>query len=326
MNEKEKILATWINEHKTLPSQGSAAWLSGRKFRIGGSEVAILEGTNPYQNERDLIAGHLGHTEFQGNTATRWGRILEDITENVLEQILGAKNYVPGSVPHHSTTEHANSPDGVIYVPMWDALVLIEIKNPIGRIPGRMIPRQYQPQLKSGLDVVHITEFALFFDQQQRKCALEDLTPTSMEYDTEFHNAVRDRCRNPPLVLALLGVYLPNNECTASSILNMRDYGTANADDFGICLSTIDEDKLWKVHYGQVYICDESTHVPTPGEWKSEFVKFCVDNNHTPIGVIPLKTFRLNIVRLEREHGYIKKLEPAIKRVVSVIRKLDPLP
>ena len=155
-NPKIEALERWIKDHETLPEQGSEGWYKGRKFRIGGSEVSTIEGTNPYSTKKDLVASHLGLSSFVGNLATRWGKVMEDITVSVLETLFNCSIHVPGSIPHHEVKVHANSPDGITYIKAWDALVLIEIKNPSGRVPGRVVPKHYRSQIKSGLDTIPI--------------------------------------------------------------------------------------------------------------------------------------------------------------------------
>ena len=50
--EKEEKLQRWIDGVRSLPKQGTVEWLNGRKFRIGGSEVSVIEGTNHFQSKK----------------------------------------------------------------------------------------------------------------------------------------------------------------------------------------------------------------------------------------------------------------------------------
>ena len=58
-----------------------ANWLAERRLGIGGSDIAILLGLNPWKSEQDLIMDKLDlipqKDQFQGNEATRAGNRLE---------------------------------------------------------------------------------------------------------------------------------------------------------------------------------------------------------------------------------------------------------
>lgn len=324
-SNKELILENWLKEHETLPKQGSDEWLKSRKFRIGGSQISVLKGVNPYSNIRNMIELSLGITSFTGSMATRWGSILEDITENVVEQLFGGKNNVPGAIPHRTVKCHANSPDGVMYVKKWDALVLFEFKNPFGRVPGKIVPHQYKTQVKSGLNVIYICDFALFCDQQQKLCGLDELTVMSREINGNVHNPVTSRIRNNPIILTMLGLYDSSKTCRPCDIDDCIDYGESTGEVFGNALELVQEYRKWKVWYGPVYICNDRKKPLTPYQYRQQFINFCIENDFQPIGVIPLKTFRFNIVPVFHEKNYIEDMEPQLNEIVDIIRRLDPL-
>ena len=318
--EKEEKLQRWIDGVKSLPKQGTAEWLNGRKFRIGGSEVSVIEGTNHFQSKKDLIASHLGLTKFEGNSATWWGSILEDVTVFTIEKLFNCSIYVPGSVLHDIVDVHANSADGVVYIEAWDALVLIEIKNPSSRIPGGTIPGCYKSQIKSGLSTIPICDFALFIDMMQRKCELDDLRPNNRTYDTIYHNALRDRAKDP-IVLTMLGIYCKDEEFDDHT--NLIDYGASDKVEFENMLELVQSHTRWFVHYGEVFICDNMNTPPTPKEWRRQFLLYCREKNVKPIGIWPLKTFRLSIIPLHKEDNYIENLGPSMYEVVDTIKRLD---
>jgi len=322
-NSKIAAVAKWTAEHATLPKQGSQAWLDGRKFRIGGSQCATIEGSSPWGNKKDLIAQHLGLTQFMGNAACMWGKITEEVTTIAFEILFDCSVYVPGSIPHPTVTCHANSPDGVTYIKAWDKIVLIEIKNPSGRIPGSTIPKYYKSQIKSGLSTIPICDFALFVDHMQRKCAHDDLRPTSRKYDTRYHNEVRDRVRNDPILITMLGVYCYEEPYQPSA--QLIDFGKSDKAEFENMLKAIVVHNTWSVHYGQVYICDGAFPAPAPSDWITEFDTYCQKNNYHMIGVLPLKTFRLSIIPMHREPDYIENLQDEMYRIVNIIKELDGL-
>ena len=62
------------------------SWLAERRLGIGGSDIAILLGLNPWKSEQDLIMDKLDlipqKDQFQGNEATRAGNRLEPFVAN----------------------------------------------------------------------------------------------------------------------------------------------------------------------------------------------------------------------------------------------------
>lgn len=323
MNKKQQ-LNTWIDTHKSLPLQGSTEWLNGRKFRIGGSEISVIEGVNPYVTKKDLVAQHLGLTQFQGNPATRWGKILEEITVTTLGILFNCSIHVPGSVPHSEVDVHANSADGVAYIPTWNMIIMFEVKNPSRRIPGGTIPKQYKSQIKSGLDTIRICDFAIFADHMQRKCELDDLRPNNRSYDTNHHNIERDRVCNDPIMLTMIGIY-SSDEIWSDERQDIIDYGEVKTEIFDDMLLSVDDKKIWSVHYGAIYICDNVNNAPNPKDWRDNFMSFCKTSNYKPIGILPLKTFRLSLIPLYPEPNYIINMRDDINAVVQVIKDLDGL-
>src|SRR3989338_4815923 len=95
---KKQIIDQFINDNKYLPKQGSPEWLEERKYTIGGSEMSIIEGLNPYQSIKDLIKSKIGLTNFRGNTATNWGKLFEEVVKQFLELLFECPIYETGSV------------------------------------------------------------------------------------------------------------------------------------------------------------------------------------------------------------------------------------
>lgn len=326
--DKRTVLAKWIKSHKHLPAQGSIKWLKGRTYRIGGSEIGTLDGVNRYSNEKALVMQKLGISKFKGNQYTRWGSMLEDVTVTVLEKIFGCKIHVPGSIPHPTIPEHANSPDGVAYVESVDEIILFEIKNPARRIPTlSTVPKQYECQVQSGLDTIPICDHAVFVDMMQRKCTLADLQVDNRSYDCEYHNAKTDRVRNDPYVLTMIGIYEPVHEYDEWKEAPI-DYGAAPARQFHNMLEMWDG-KMFKAHYGKVVICNQNDQAECdairPNKWLKEFRRFCKTENVAMVGYLPLKTFRLTMVPVTRRAGFMAALKPKIKNTIDVVRRLSKL-
>jgi len=202
-----------------MPKQRSREWLilkngginnKGEKIigSIGGSEVAILLGINPWNTEAKLVKEKLSnYNSFRGNIATRWGIVMESISTRICELLFNTVieeiNMLYGDI-----NGQTYSPDGLAIVQLKckDSgniilsngkiiyrqykteffCVLFEFKNPYSSVPNGKIQKYYVPQIQSGLSVIQSADFALFVNSLHRICALNDLR-ISNKYNNIFH-------------------------------------------------------------------------------------------------------------------------------------------
>jgi hypothetical protein len=176
-----------IERYSNADKQGTPEWKLGRKKTIGGSESHYFYGN------RSLIClaeSKLDLSSFSGNIHTRRGNVMEPVSRNFTSFIFSAEIYEVGGIEGLRDTDGKllikYSPDGLMTVPndfditILDKLcaylnvdylkicpgdiVLLEYKNPTVRIPGKSIPKNYIPQLLSGLNAAPICGYALFDD------------------------------------------------------------------------------------------------------------------------------------------------------------------
>lgn len=216
---KQFILNEFINKNKNLAPQGSKEWHAIRKFSIGGSEMSVITGDNPYQKLDNLVANKIEFTKFNGNIATRWGNLFEPVTQQITELIFNSTIKETGSL-EGSVPNQRYSPDGlgVVKTSCYYAkqkietieycIVLFEYKAPLMSIPNGSIPNHYQPQVKTGLCSIPITDFAIFISNMYRKCSLENLG-NNIKYDTNFHNKdiKKDVTIELPLAHGIIVIY-----------------------------------------------------------------------------------------------------------------------
>jgi hypothetical protein len=210
---KTNILNKLINKNVDLAPQGSDEWLAVRKYTIGGSEMSIITGDNPYSKLDNLVAQKVGFSKFNGNIACRWGKIFEVVTQRLTERILNIDHiYETGSL-EGAVKNQRYSPDGLGVVKLQCesyfedekieteeyCIVLFEYKSPYSSIPMGIIPKYYLPQVKTGLCSISIADFAIFINNLFRKCSMIDLNQ-SLDYDIDFHS--RDKKFVPEIVLA----------------------------------------------------------------------------------------------------------------------------
>ncbi len=215
---KHQILQVLLNYYAYLPAQGSIAWKEAKEGdherppTIGGSEIGTILGTNPYQKTKDLIASKLKiGRPFEGNAATRWGNLFEEVASSLMEMRFGTATYETGSIPglHHPNGRlmQTYSPDrlGVIsrtklnldidneeFIQLYNSLldeewtILFEFKCPLKRIPSNHVPNQYKSQPQLGASTIPIIDACIFVDSMFRKCSIEDFGLNG-EYDKVYH-------------------------------------------------------------------------------------------------------------------------------------------
>lgn len=198
---KERRLERYVNKYLTAPAQGTVAWLESRKKTIGGSEIATVLGQNNYCTYANWMAEKVGITDkqFDGNTATRFGKLFENVGSRFIETIFDTKIYNVGGI-EGSFTGIKYSPDGLALIKYacFDTIAgkpvstveylitLLEFKSPLVTIPNGNIPKHYVPQIMTGLATLEV-ETGLFVNNMYRKCSLEQFKPNLL-YDTKFHH------------------------------------------------------------------------------------------------------------------------------------------
>lgn len=193
---KMKLLKKYLKLHKNLSIQGSTEWYDDRKYVIGGSEMAAITGCGKFSTIHSLIAQKIGLSSFNGNTATRWGSLFENITEMTFNILFlkDKKIYSLGSVPHKTVPNHRYSPDGLCLLELGGLqyIILLEFKSPLNSVPEKKIPTHYLPQIKSGMSTINIVDFGVFVSNMYRKCTLDQLN-FNTNYDTVFHKSDKNK-------------------------------------------------------------------------------------------------------------------------------------
>ena len=213
---KKTTLIKFIENNKHLARQGTEEWKIERMYSIGGSEIATIIGVNPFNTKLGIIAQKLALTHFNGNNATRWGNLFEDMTEKLFKIVfLSCENdgeiYSIGSVPHKTINEHRYSPDGlcVMTIRGKEKMVLLEFKSPYGSVPTSKVPKHYLPQVKAGLCTIDIADVCVFVNNMFRKCHLSQLD-FSVEYDMRYHrdSEVKRRGINSAIANGIIFLYI----------------------------------------------------------------------------------------------------------------------
>lgn len=301
-SNKESLLNEFISKFKHLPAQRSKQWLEDRKYSIGGSEMGVIAGVNPYKNIRELIEGHLGMTSFTGNINTYWGSIIEDLVTKLLEEKWNCKIHETGSLPG-SIKYQKYSPDGLVYLDFMDKIALIEIKSAARRTVNGRIPAMYKPQVYTGLDTVPIADIGLFVDAMFRRCSI-DAFNFSSKYDTVIHP---DKPHGNPLALCAIYIYEELYSTHYDGIKTKYDKkenewidaGSVDLDDLELLLGDTASGRL---KFGMSsFVDDPDTIKEGIDSIFEDFGTLVRDNDYVPIAIMPLKLFKVDIIPVTRE-------------------------
>ena len=241
----DQLLQSFVDRFKHLPQQRSSEWLQAKSKAVGGSELAILDGCNPYQSLIGLIMSKSGvYVPPRGNlTPCHWGTLFEDVITRIIEidlnaSVMGTDIWIP-SFPHHNV-----SPDGYCTItvvetdddyelltsanaaqhegkPSKKIATLVEFKCPIRRRPNGEVPQYYKPQVWAGLHISPMASQGLFVDAVFRKTPLKFLRPNRC-YDFKFHR--EKNSWGTPIALGIIGFYSNDEALTAKlAKLSTRD-------------------------------------------------------------------------------------------------------
>jgi hypothetical protein len=345
---KEELLHEFLEKHKNLPVQNSKQWLEDRKFFIGGSEMATVQGCNHFSGHRNLIENHLGLAQFKGNINTYWGSVLEDLTVQILEDRWHCKIHETGSLPGY-IYEQKYSPDGLIYLDFFDQIILLEIKNPIKRVVTGRVPAQYKPQVFTGLDTIPIADRVLFIDSMFRRCSIHNFNFTNV-YDSILHN---NKKLDDPILIGAIYIY-EDIYSTEYDMLKIKygksrnqfvDGGLCDIEDLEAVLLNTKDHKLIKKFSKMVVQEDDVTTNKNISQIFDNGDEIAVKNNYVPIMILPLKLFKFEIIPVERDEWrkkynrskkqwicedtpykcYVDSQSEDIKKIISQIKLLDPL-
>ena len=320
-DEKELLLKDMVF-NDISPEQGSPAWLKARERTIGGSEMAIVRGEDKYKSVKELIRLKCGLDSFNGNKATRWGKLFEPVAIRLVEILFGCHVYQLGIIKGciNGTTF---SPDGLAVISNINInnlisrglikehkvpsnpLVLFEFKCPFTRIPSSSIPKNYMAQPLSGLSHMKFLDMGYFVDLMFRKCSLEMMTDSRRdEIDLTYHrpNSLT------AIGFGIIGVYIDSPDTI--DVESIIDFGAPNT-------MIANEKYLYK--YFDIHFAPTTRDV-------SIFIDYCCKNNYKCVGVLPYKLFKISITPVYRTEGFVEDMEPDINAIINRIDIINSAP
>ena len=197
INAKIKIINDIVEITINDAAQGSKEWVSERQ--IGGSDIASVMGHGYYGKDFfSVVCDKIFGSKFYGNLATKFGRVMEEISRKIIEKLFGATVWELKSLPNQLKYT-SYSPDGVAVAHILGKylMLLLEFKTPLSRIPDGKIPKEYLPQIKAGMCAIPIVDGSLFVNSMLRICNLYEVK-YNFEYNTVLHKADCTTCKSRP--------------------------------------------------------------------------------------------------------------------------------
>jgi hypothetical protein len=188
IDDKIAIVLKIIELTQDDPAQGSKAWASERQ--IGGSDTSSVMGRGYYgKGFFDVVRDKIFGSCFNGNLATRFGRVMEEVSRLFIEKIFTTTVWELKSLPNQLVYT-SYSPDGVTVAQLFGKMLmlLLEFKTPLSRIPDGKIPKEYLPQIKAGMCAMPMVDGSLFVNTMLRICNLKDIK-YNYEYNTILHKS-----------------------------------------------------------------------------------------------------------------------------------------
>ncbi len=178
----QSILREYIDSITNGILQHSDEWHAAKKYTIGGSQMATVQGINSFSDIEDLIGSKLGYNR-KTSIHMNWGNLFEDIIKCYCEylfrtEILGDNMFIQ---PEDSLISY--SPDGLGVV--GDKIVLFEFKCPFSRIPKSTPPKYYVPQVKTGLEIIPVAHYGVLIEAVFRRCQWSQMGLND-NYDTKI--------------------------------------------------------------------------------------------------------------------------------------------
>jgi len=256
-----------ITTDAAIHKQRSPEWYEQRKTTIGGSEISIVLGDNPFTSKVQLLSRKLGIDTFEGNIYTQWGTIFEEHTTQYAKAVLKMQSdiYETGSISGKIKGQRY-SPDGLGVVTLLDidnkpcdCIILFEFKAPSGTsFTKKDIPKHYLDQVLTGLMTLDFTDAAIFISNYYRKCSFDQFNYTG-EYDKEFHKSdYRARkhglSKEEPYALGVIAVFKTKKQ--HKDVLEF--FSTTNTNNSALSDSDFDllYDNKGLIDFGKAPRCD----------------------------------------------------------------------
>jgi putative phage-type endonuclease len=165
--------------------QRTPEWHALRGTMLTASDLATAIGDNPYETPDDLIVKKCGFRQWNGNSATAHGTLLEPIARDLYDDRHNQKSHEIGLVQHPVHKWLGGSPDGVT-----ESGRLIEIKCPLTRKITPAVPKYYLPQIQLLLEVLDLEVCDFIQYRPASEKSIEEFVVTQVHRDREWFERI----------------------------------------------------------------------------------------------------------------------------------------
>jgi len=344
MDKLDRILDGFVAFHSGM-KQRDPDWYKAMATTIGGSEISSLlalseieelkKYKNPYSNFNEVVKNKIailnGENNWRGGVACWWGTLFEEVITIIVEIELCGK--IKGdSICIQKIKGHRNSPDGYIVAHFYEEnnmtkiytkdidesliteshIIMLEFKCPLSRKPTMEIPKQYIPQLWSGLEVSGIAAMGLFIDSVFRKCSMGALG-YNIEYDTAYHNKDQTLDIGLPVCWGVIALY---SKIKPISFIDMGELGYS---DFNYYMGRINEKSITTL------VCDPIFPSNDDSDSIIENLKKEIPENFYLLGVFPWKLFYSTYIPIQKRKGFLDEIMPLINKVHNIVMEMSLL-
>lgn len=351
----DRDLDEWISFHeKNGIVQHSAEWLAAKRFVIGGSKIAMVEGTCPHAVVGNYVREKSAGITLPMGIAAHWGNLMEEIVKQQVERdyectVLGENLFVRD--PTYKGV--AYSPDGLAtmivsgrgscpnrggsicnLLPAENEIdrkksarvVLVEFKCPWSRVLDGIPPANYVPQVKMGLDMIRIASLGLLVEAVYRRCTVPQL------YTNEFNDAHTINVNNAPkspypcIYSGIIGVMVHAHPVVTHNLYDdwpdwyraIQNWRTREGADFGKMPADIFGTLMDAIDRHDLSIWYPRGGVSADLSVR-EFTGCCKESGCIMLGIIPWKLLRIDYHWVAPEYGYIDKVGPRIDLINTAI-------
>jgi hypothetical protein len=348
------IIDKFVQKYENGPVQGTPEWLAKRCKTVGGSEIHNIV-LNPFDSiasifycgeVKELILSKIGIKKFNGSVHTRWGNLFEPIIADYFEQTYNTKIKGDEIFIHDVHKYQSYSPDGIAvvncqktvtvidedfcteHVTVIPTIALIEFKSPWSRMPNGEIPEHYRCQVLAGLDTVKICDIGLYCEGVFRTCSVKQWSNNNY-INLKIHNRDGDAWYGKlPLAFGFVIFYnttrgtlpdTPDYVC----LDEIMDYGKASLDELDRLFYLWNRDNKIKVHYVKLR-CPAHAEMASYGQLETLFNEELGKLKHVNVvGILPYKLMHIDVIPVEREHGYVKKHHNKISQVMNIVHECN---
>lgn len=300
----------WLKSNATGITPRTAEWLEARRHKIGGSSLAAVQGTSPYENVQSLINSKLGLTAARPRLPMQWGVLFEPILRAHAEEefeckIIGHDSFILG--PPCT----AYSPDGLAAV-ILDGEVrraLFEFKCPFMRKPSGEIPDYYVPQVKMGLDIISAADTAIFVEGVFRRCARGQYGPNP-KYNSSLQ---KYSDLGDPILCGVIGFHAQ----APIGGLAAEDIGLMPRKEFMELLDAVESGAV-SVWYGPLRSPIECCSL-----LDDDITAYHSARGSQDVGTMCWKLFSADYHSIDREPNYLQPWLPRIAAIIDFVKKYD---